>query len=497
MKKKIIVIITVFMLISIVFIISTIGKVQVIPILSKYLDSIIEKAIVLGNNSGFILISPVIDPLGTTSSTSGTQTAYVLNHTAPAGATTITEIGWWRSAGTSAYNCQVGLYDDNGASGSAGTLLNNQSGSISAGNGVWKNVSVNFPVTAGNSYWIAILVDTTSTEGVDITSSGGFGIDKDGVGAGKLENPWNGGAIGDADGLYAIYAKYISGTPDPKPIFSNYYDNNASQSDVGLARFNTTVIDTNGTVYLNILGNRYKASNYSASPSVFNVTMNLTQETTYPYNWTSYGNGTSHFLNVSNLRNYTFQMPKINYTLMLPSNNSVQQSYTVNLSVYANMSLSNNANISLLGICYSDVPSTEGYEAIACEEKIFNDVSIPKENYNAYFNWTETVVNSTIYWYAYSHTVFYSLDIDWSNDYSNLSKLSIGAADSCTYSGSGNWAITCSDNCVISSNVVGSGGTWSAVGLGRITLNANITNFNQYHINGGCNVTCANGCINY
>jgi general stress protein CsbA len=66
---------------------------------------------------------------------------------------------------------------------------------------------------------------------------------------------------------------------------------------------------------------------------------------------------------------------------------------------------------------------------------------------------------------------------------------------SCTYS-SGNWAVNCADNCVVSSNINGDGSNFTATGSGRFVMTANISGFKVYRFSGGCNATCKDGgCI--
>jgi len=70
--------------------------------------------------------------------------------------------------------------------------------------------------------------------------------------------------------------------------------------------------------------------------------------------------------------------------------------------------------------------------------------------------------------------------------------------DTCTYT-SGNWEITCSDNCVINSNVVmDTNSNLSIIGEGNILFSANVTGFKNYLVSGisssqKCNVIFANG----
>jgi len=71
-----------------------------------------------------------------------------------------------------------------------------------------------------------------------------------------------------------------------------------------------------------------------------------------------------------------------------------------------------------------------------------------------------------------------------------------GVSDTCTYT-SGNWAVTCSDNCTISSNVNGNANSnFSISGNGRFTMNANLSGFTKYSINNGCSFICNQGCYN-
>ena len=64
--------------------------------------------------------------------------------------------------------------------------------------------------------------------------------------------------------------------------------------------------------------------------------------------------------------------------------------------------------------------------------------------------------------------------------------------DSCTYD-TGDWNVDCSDNCIISSDVHGDGGTMTFYGTGTTSILADIYGFNSYSIGTGCVVSCASG----
>ncbi|MBT4258265.1 hypothetical protein HOD88_03740 [archaeon] len=70
--------------------------------------------------------------------------------------------------------------------------------------------------------------------------------------------------------------------------------------------------------------------------------------------------------------------------------------------------------------------------------------------------------------------------------------------DTCMYSGSGNWVVNCSDDCMIDSNVDLEGNNISITGYGSFSTTANITNFTELYIQGinsvnRCEVYCSGG----
>jgi hypothetical protein len=72
------------------------------------------------------------------------------------------------------------------------------------------------------------------------------------------------------------------------------------------------------------------------------------------------------------------------------------------------------------------------------------------------------------------------------------------SSDTCTYGGSGNWAINCADNCTLTTNVNLGRNNLTINGTGRFVLNANITNYNSMWITGTsstnqCSVYCFGG----
>jgi YD repeat-containing protein len=111
------------------------------------------------------------------------------------------------------------------------------------------------------------------------------------------------GGIGGSGIVIISYVTPTGGGDTTYPIFSNYSDNNGTLLNSGIGYFNVTVLNTNGTVWLNINGTNLTATNLT--DGIFNVSYNFTQGKVYTYTWWAYGNGTSKNLNNSGLRSYT------------------------------------------------------------------------------------------------------------------------------------------------------------------------------------------------
>jgi lysophospholipase L1-like esterase len=111
----------------------------------------------------------------------------------------------------------------------------------------------------------------------------------------------------------------IDYTPDTVyPIFSNYWDNNATLDGSGRGLFNVTVANTNGSVYLNINGQSIQATNLTAN--IYNASYDFSSGGTYTYNWSAYGNGTNNNLNTTTNFNYIVYALNLTNFYQYPAN---------------------------------------------------------------------------------------------------------------------------------------------------------------------------------
>ena len=157
-------------------------------------------ALVLGTNSGFVTVAPTADPNATGATIDGN--AVVTKHTSPANAVLVTEIGWYRASGTNAANWEIGQYSD--LAGVPLTRLNVDATNSTTSAG-WIATAVSWAITPSTPYWWALQMDAHSgSSTVDSAASGGAGSDL--FAAATLADPYAGGTVADADGMYAIYA---------------------------------------------------------------------------------------------------------------------------------------------------------------------------------------------------------------------------------------------------------------------------------------------------
>lgn len=158
-------------------------------------------AVVLGTSSGFVTAAPSADPNGTGVTIDGSSV--VTKDTSPANSVLITSVGWYRATGTNAANWEIALYSE--SAGVASTRLSVDATNSNAASG-WLTAAVSWAITPNTAYWLAVQMDAhTGSSTIDSAASGGAGSDVL-TSQTTLNDPYGGGAVADADGMYAIYA---------------------------------------------------------------------------------------------------------------------------------------------------------------------------------------------------------------------------------------------------------------------------------------------------
>jgi len=120
---------------------------------------------------------------------------------------------------------------------------------------------------------------------------------------------------------------------------------------------------------------------------------------------------------------------------------------------------------------------------------LVNDSFVLMTGVNNYSNVTK-VINTTIG--AFVQWRVYANDSSNNLNSTDIFQYITTSEDSCTYSGSGNFEVSCSDNCNITSNVVGDGNDLILSGSGNFNVEANITNFKEVHKDNSCFVIKSN-----
>ena len=169
-------------------------------------------ALVVGTNAGFVTVAPTANPSVTQDSVIDFR-ALAFKVTSPAGATKVTEIGWWCNTATQAANFEVGIYDNNaGEPGDLiGVLGTNAKGTTTG----WKVATgLDITISAETIYWLAVQLDDTSTStwmGSKFDAAEEFDRKYSQT---TLTNPW--GETDDSStqilGIYAVYEEAATGT---------------------------------------------------------------------------------------------------------------------------------------------------------------------------------------------------------------------------------------------------------------------------------------------
>jgi len=163
--------------------------------------------LIYGTNCGFVTETPVDDPAVTATNLDGH--AIAIKAVAPAGATRITEIGWWHNNNANAGNFEVGLYSHDAGSDIPDTRLyvdNTNARTLAEG---WDSVEVDWEITEGTTYWIAIQCDVV---GGDVkTDYQNDGINRRSLDISTASLPATWSADATSNYAVAVYAVYDSG----------------------------------------------------------------------------------------------------------------------------------------------------------------------------------------------------------------------------------------------------------------------------------------------
>lgn len=172
--------------------------------------------VVKGTSAGFVTVQPTDDPAGT-----DLRMDYVANvypravlDTAPAGATTITEVGWYCDNATSEANYEMGIYDHNVTDNEPDAVLYSDTTNAKGTDAGWKRITVNWSITAGTKYWIALQLDATDTETFTNYTALVGELGSRASQSQALPDPWDNGTESTAYmSFYAVYATGGESTP--------------------------------------------------------------------------------------------------------------------------------------------------------------------------------------------------------------------------------------------------------------------------------------------
>lgn len=252
---------------------------------------ILEWALVLGTNYGFVTTAPTANPTASGLSTDWYARAVIDTSSLTAG--TITEMGWFSSTEANPQaDYEVGLYVDEGNDEPEQRLYVSTGHTTQENTSKWNVVSgLNWEISPNTTYWLAFQVDNTDPlTAIDFYSSGGPGVaDK------YVQNslPINFYTANKRPGwrlaLYAVVAEDTN-----SPTYSNIQSNSTivgQSTSFSILWDDGTGLDPNGQYIFstNNTGAWVNESviNFTATPSWANVTktLNSTEGISIGYRW--------------------------------------------------------------------------------------------------------------------------------------------------------------------------------------------------------------------
>lgn len=228
-----------------------------------------------------------------------------------------------------------------------------------------------------------------------------------------------------------------------------------------------------------------QGSSWSNSGDGYEVELNINwfyngaNPTTFTYRlWANTTNGTKEYLE----GNITWNINATNNYPPLACINSPIQNETLNLpyNVIFNVADPNDDSLNV---------SLYLYQGGVLNKTLVTDMN----QSNSSFYWEDSTVSGT-YNLTLEACELGTADLFCGNSTHEITIVS----EACTYSGSGNWVVECSDNCSISSNIDLLGNNISISGTGVFRTTANITNYGDLFIEGTdssnrCEVYCLDG----
>ena len=185
-------------------------------------------ALVMGINSGFVTTAPTADPAETpiqidTRSHATKDTTPNLGFDSK-----IIEMGWYVSGATEEANFEIGIYSgfkDQFFDNPVNLLYSRTVNAKGTAEGWVRVTGLNFRLSPGTDYWLAVQLDDTSTQtDIDYHPNNGVGTQFK-TSQTFLADPWSASG-GDGNALAAIYAVYEQilpvGTKGTKTVKTSY-----------------------------------------------------------------------------------------------------------------------------------------------------------------------------------------------------------------------------------------------------------------------------------
>ena len=283
-----------------------------------------------------VIVDPTLGYTGGGASTLGMNgyTRIGKGVTMPEDGTLINISAYMYEEGADYKNVGIGIYNQAGGSPNA-IVAETAPFELSTGaTWIWQTRTISGSLTSGTAYHFAANGQNTGGNVIYLAYDAVAGTlyYQANNYSGSMPTPLS-ESVSGATGNVSIYVTYSTAAGDTEyPQFSSFQDNNGTLTGSGTALFNTTILNTNGTAYLQINGANYTASNTTAT--LFNVSVSLASGV-YNYFWGSWGNGSSANFNITSSRSYTILPHKfsIDFVPPTPANNTQTPNSSININI--------------------------------------------------------------------------------------------------------------------------------------------------------------------
>jgi hypothetical protein len=173
-------------------------------------------SLILGTNCGFVLARPTANPGAAGDVGNISYNNLAAKFVAPAGASALTELGWYNRDTNDAANYLIGIFSHDSGNNRPGSRLAVSALTAKGTTPGWKYAAVSYALTPGTTYWVGVWVDAADS-GVALAADYSASDKYDAkYWEDTLVTTW-GSSSASETAIVALYALYTEGGASGQP----------------------------------------------------------------------------------------------------------------------------------------------------------------------------------------------------------------------------------------------------------------------------------------